>query len=130
MGELVGEIAHQLNNPLVTLDVDPVLIRQPLFNLIHNAILAAPDKQVHVALILLEREGVPGIQLDVTDAGPGFDHENAAKLFKPFFTTRTSSTGLGLSVAQHIAMKSKILLVDDDPIWFELFWPVVLMNKA
>jgi signal transduction histidine kinase len=87
------------------LDVDPVLIRQALFNLIHNAILAAPDKQVHVALDMAERDSARGILLSVTDSGPGFDRETAAKLFKPFFTTRASGTGLGLSVAQHIAMK-------------------------
>jgi signal transduction histidine kinase len=45
------------------------------------------------------------VQFSVTDSGPGFDSEVAAKLFKPFFTTRSSGTGLGLSVAQHITMK-------------------------
>jgi two-component system NtrC family sensor kinase len=87
------------------LNVDPVLIRQALFNLIHNAILAAPDKQVNVALAVAERDTGRGILLSVTDSGPGFGRETAAKLFKPFFTTRASGTGLGLSVAQHIAMK-------------------------
>lgn len=86
-------------------DVDPVLIRQALFNLIHNAVLAAPDKQVHVALDAAERDSAKGILLSVTDGGAGFDRHTAAKLFKPFFTTRASGTGLGLSVAQHIAMK-------------------------
>jgi signal transduction histidine kinase len=87
------------------LNVDPVLVRQALFNLIHNAILAAPDKQVHVALALAKRDAVDGVQLSVTDSGPGFGSDTAAKLFKPFFTTRANGTGLGLSVAQHIAMK-------------------------
>ncbi len=89
----------------IRLTIDPVLIRQALFNLIHNAILAAPDKQVHVALTPSERDGVNGIQISVADAGPGFGSEAAAKLFKPFFTTRSNGTGLGLSVAQHIAIK-------------------------
>jgi len=89
----------------VMLDVDPVLVRQALFNLMHNAILAAPGKQVHVALTFARHEDVPGILLSVTDSGTGFSSETAAKLFKPFFTTRSSGTGLGLSVAQHIAMK-------------------------
>jgi signal transduction histidine kinase len=87
------------------LDVDPVLIRQALFNLIHNAILAAPDKQVHVALDAVQRDSASGVMLSVTDAGPGFDRESGARLFKPFFTTRANGTGLGLPVAQHIAMR-------------------------
>ena len=90
---------------LVSLNVDPVLIRQALFKLIHNAILAAPESQVQVEVVLSEHQRVPGVMLSVTDAGPGFSKETADKLFKPFFTTRASGTGLGLSVAQHIAMK-------------------------
>ena len=92
-------------NQEVMLNVDPVLIRHALFNLIHNAILAAPDSTVVVSLASAEREGVPGYQLTVTDSGSGFSNEIATKLFKPFFTTRVQGTGLGLSVAQHIAMK-------------------------
>jgi len=89
----------------IVLNVDPVLMRQALFNLIHNAILAAPGSPVQVTLAPLAREGVPGIELAVTDAGPGYSPDAADKLFKPFFTTRATGTGLGLYVAQHIAMK-------------------------
>jgi signal transduction histidine kinase len=89
----------------VTLNVDAVLMRQALFNLIHNAILSAPGSPVQVTLALTARARIAGAQLSVTDAGPGFSSDAAAKLFKPFFTTRSNGTGLGLSVAQHIAMK-------------------------
>jgi signal transduction histidine kinase len=91
----------------VILNVDPVLVRHALFNLIHNAILAAPEGVVTVSLAFEEHEGVPGYQLSVSDSGGGFSDEVAAKLFKPFFTTRPHphGTGLGLSVAQHIIMK-------------------------
>lgn len=89
----------------IVLNGDPVLLRQALFNLIHNAVLAAPDAPVQVDLSHAPRDQVPGIDLCVTDSGPGFDSATAGKLFKPFFTTRPTGTGLGLSVAQHIAMK-------------------------
>lgn len=100
----------------VMLNVDPVLIRQALFNLIHNAILAAPDKQVHVKLVFAEHEDVPGIALSVTDSGNGFNNKTAAMLFKPFFTTRSNGTGLGLPVAQHIVMKhGGVILAENLP---------------
>lgn len=89
----------------MVLDVDPVLLRQALFNLIHNAMLAAPGSPVQVTLAPVDRDGAPGLQIGVTDAGPGFSPDAADKLFKPFFTTRATGTGLGLYVAQHIAMK-------------------------
>lgn len=89
----------------VMLNIDPVLVRQALFNLIHNAILAAPDAPVSVDLATEERDGVPGWTLSVTDSGSGFDDKTAANLFKPFYTTRANGTGLGLSVAQHIVIK-------------------------
>ncbi len=99
------EVAFDAANQKAMLNVDPVLIRQALFNLIHNAILASPDTQVRVGLEFSEHEGVPGVFINVTDHGPGFDGKTAAQLFKPFFTTRANGTGLGLAVAQHIVMK-------------------------
>ncbi|MCX7175461.1 MAG: ATP-binding protein [Proteobacteria bacterium] len=84
---------------------DPVLIRHALFNFVHNAILAAPDQPVLISLAAEYHEGMSGYLLSVTDCGSGFNEETAKKLFKPFFTTRPGGTGLGLSVAQFIAMK-------------------------
>ena len=100
----------------VLLDLDPVLVRQAVFNLIHNAMLAAPGAPVQVAMTVAQRDGLAGVELSVTDSGPGFSQDVAGKLFKPFFTTRANGTGLGLSVAQHIAMKhGGVVLAENVP---------------
>jgi two-component system, NtrC family, sensor histidine kinase HydH len=85
-------------------EVDPVLIRNALFNLIHNAAQADRIGPIVVSLIREQHDGTPGYSLMVSDRGPGISPEVADKLFTPFFTTRTDGTGLGLSVAQHIAI--------------------------
>jgi len=89
----------------VMLEVDPVLFRHALFNLIHNATLAAPGSPVMVSLAEEEAHGVSGWRLTVADCGPGLTPKVKAKLFTPFFTTRTGGTGLGLTVAQHIMLQ-------------------------
>jgi len=89
----------------VTLEVDPVLIRNALFNLIHNAAQADPAGPVVVSLVAKEHEGVAGYVLMVSDSGPGLTPDVKEKLYTPFFTTRPGGTGLGLSIAQHIVMQ-------------------------
>ena len=83
---------------------DPVLLRHALFNLIQNAAQADPRGPVTVALAAATREGIVGWQVSVADCGPGIAPEAAKKLFVPFFSTRPGGTGLGLSVARHIAV--------------------------
>jgi signal transduction histidine kinase len=89
----------------VFLKVDPLLIRNALFNLIHNAAQSDPTGSVVVSLTLDTEEGVAGCRLTVSDSGPGLLPAVAAKLFTPFFTTRPGGTGLGLSIAQYIAVR-------------------------
>jgi signal transduction histidine kinase len=89
------------DHPLM-LNVDPVLMRHALFNLIHNAALSEPKGPVVVSLAHDDRNDVPGCRIAVSDRGAGIKPEVAAKLFTPFFTTRLGGTGLGLSVTQHI----------------------------
>lgn len=91
------------DGPMMLL-ADPVLIRHALFNLIHNAVLAGPAGPVVVSLAPEERQSLPGYRIAVSDCGPGIVPDVAAKLFTPFFTTRSGGTGLGLSVAQHIVV--------------------------
>ncbi|MGZ5635039.1 MAG: sensor histidine kinase, partial [Burkholderiales bacterium] len=85
-------------------EVDPVLLRDALFNLIHNAAQADPNGSVVVSIAREQRDGMSAFKLTVSDHGPGFPPGGADQLFTPFFTTRPGGTGLGLSIAQHIAI--------------------------
>ena len=90
----------------VTLDVDAVLIRHALFNLLTNAAQANPPGGA-IAVRLQPAEGpsgMPGWSLAVIDEGPGLPEDVRDKLFTPFFTTRPDGTGLGLAVVKHVAM--------------------------
>ena len=43
-----------------------------------------------------------GLSLEVRDTGPGFPAGDPARLFQPFYTTKSSGTGLGLSLCQKV----------------------------
>ncbi len=90
----------------VLLEVDPILIRHALFNLISNAMQADETGPITVRLrsYLRAEDQVPGWKLVVSDKGPGISKTNIDKIFTPFFTTRASGTGLGLSLVQHVSI--------------------------
>jgi signal transduction histidine kinase len=94
------------SQPLI-LQVDPVLIRHALFNLLSNAAQADPHGRITASVSPSTRNGVEGCALEVRDTGEGITPEVAAKLFTPFFTTRPGGTGLGLLVVQQIAVKHR-----------------------
>ena len=71
-----------------------------LTNLLENA-LQAVDGGGRVALAA-ERAG-DLVALSVRDNGPGMTPDVTARLFEPFFTTRSDGTGLGLAIARGIA---------------------------
>jgi signal transduction histidine kinase len=54
------------------------------------------------------------VRIAVRDAGPGIPREHHERIFKPFFTTKESGTGLGLAVAQRIVEQHGGTLVLDD----------------
>lgn len=99
------EVALETPESAVVLEIDPVLMRHALFNLIHNAAQADPNGTVTVSIKREAQGKTPGWQLTVSDRGPGFKAEMAGKLFTPFFSTKPDGTGLGLAVAQHVALQ-------------------------
>ena len=49
------------------------------------------------------RDGAePCVELAIADEGPGLRAEDVAQIFNPFYTTRRTGTGLGLTVAHRI----------------------------
>ncbi len=80
---------------------DPRQIQQVLLNLVVNAIQAM-EPQGGGALSLRSFEEGGYVVLEVSDTGPGIPEKVRAHVFEPFYTTKSSGTGLGLSVSYGI----------------------------
>ncbi|TVQ97219.1 MAG: PAS domain-containing protein [Deltaproteobacteria bacterium] len=91
----------RIDGSLRTLQVDPDLIRQVLWNLLRNAVQAAgSDGSVSVRVARGEAPPEAGdLVIAVEDSGPGLTPEARARIFEPFFTTREGGTGLGLATS-------------------------------
>lgn len=73
-----------------------------LTSLLENA-LQAVDGQEGGCIELSARRGESTLLLAVRDNGRGMDRATAARLFEPFYTTRSDGTGLGLAIARGVA---------------------------
>ena len=80
--------------------IDRDKITQVLLNLYLNALEAMEDGGT-LRVAILPHEGHM-VRIDVTDTGKGIDEKNLARIFDPYFTTRSSGTGLGLSIVHKI----------------------------
>jgi two-component system sensor histidine kinase FlrB len=71
-----------------------------VLNLIENAVQASGG-QARIKVHLYRRGDT--LRLSVTDSGSGIDAKTLARLGEPFFTTKTTGTGLGLAVVKAVA---------------------------
>jgi nitrogen fixation/metabolism regulation signal transduction histidine kinase len=86
------------------LEADPSLIEQVLINLIVNAIEAVKEKPDPKIILTAEQALNKKIVLKVADNGSGIPEEVLDKIFIPFFSTRKSGSGIGLSLCKQIVM--------------------------
>ena len=86
-----------------------------LNNLLDNARLACGNEgEITIyAEYFQEENGSDCIEISVEDNGVGIPESDKEKILQPFYTTRSSGTGLGLAVVQSIAKAHKGVL------WFE-----------
>ena len=95
---------------LPEIEADPDHLHQAVQNLVRNAIecptFAQNGKEVtvstHFALAgrLPGRERGGGLEIRVTDNGAGIAEEHSQAVMRPFYTTKSTGTGIGLSVVQ------------------------------
>lgn len=95
-------IALEVQIEAMTIEADEQLLRQALFNLVLNAIQAVPEKGT--IRIRASRRNTEEAFIEVSDNGPGVAPENRTEIFKPYFTTHSEGTGLGLAVVQQIVL--------------------------
>lgn len=85
---------------------DPLLLQMMMNNLLENAIKYSPSKSPVTATL---RKFRSGIELQITDEGPGIPDEEKKKIFSKFYrignesTRKTKGTGLGLYLCRKIA---------------------------
>ncbi len=115
LNAVAGEVARALNYDIeekkiqlevlvesMVIEADEQLLRQALFNLVLNAIQAVPAQGI--IRIRASRRTNEEAFIEISDNGPGVPAEHRTEIFKPYFTTHTEGTGLGLAVVQQIVL--------------------------
>jgi signal transduction histidine kinase len=103
-GRTDGVEIQFVDQPIPRLHGDEGKLRQIALNLLANAVEAARDPGAATRVVEVSwgaREGRVWLQID--DHGPGISPETMARVFEPFFTTRSSGHGLGLAIARTLA---------------------------
>jgi len=95
-------LTHDCSGPQVC-PVDPQLIHQALVNLLTNAldVLQAGDR----VSVWVEPGADRTSRIIVHDSGPGIPEEERERIFKPFVTTKTHGSGLGLAVVSKVVLQ-------------------------
>ena len=70
-------------------------------NLLENAVQAIPAEREGRVEVSLSKEGDDAL-IAFTDNGTGIEGEAVGRIFQPYFTTKTSGTGLGLAMTKKI----------------------------
>lgn len=88
------------------IEADDVLLRQALSNLLRNGVEACVESgRVPRIVVSGAIDRAAGTQrVTIADNGPGVPDGLREKIFRPFFTTRGSGTGLGLALVQKIVV--------------------------
>jgi two-component system, NtrC family, nitrogen regulation sensor histidine kinase NtrY len=100
------ELEVILKDPDIVLEADTALVEQMLINLIVNAIEAVKDKS-SPKIILSAYPSNNKTIIRVADNGYGISEELMDKIFIPFFSTKKSGSGIGLSLCKQIMMLHK-----------------------
>jgi hypothetical protein len=95
------EIDLQRHEESFTVEADEQMLRQVFFNLLINAIQAAPQGGKIRVITGQDRHG---IYFEICDNGPGVPAEHRLEIFRPYFTTTQNGTGLGLAVVNQIVL--------------------------
>ncbi|MDR1443835.1 MAG: PAS domain S-box protein [Treponema sp.] len=106
IGELVDFMSFELSDARITCDLEleenlPLLtfderyLKQVLLNLVKNATAAMPAGG---KLTIKTESKDSEVYISVQDTGLGIPEENLSKIFEPYFTTKATGSGLGLTL--------------------------------
>ena len=102
LAQQVIRFDHTVIPVSLELTADSELVEQILINILKNAIQAVAD-QANARIDLISKIDDRGrVIIQVADNGPGIPKDMLDKIFIPFFTTKESGSGIGLSLSRQI----------------------------
>ncbi|HEX4566512.1 MAG TPA: HAMP domain-containing sensor histidine kinase [Vicinamibacterales bacterium] len=106
------QITNDVRPPLPQVIVDRRLVARALANIVENALHAMPgDGRLH----LTSHVDDGFVQIRIEDTGVGMDEEALARVFEPYFSTKTTGTGLGLPIARrNVELSGGNIAVDSE----------------
>lgn len=98
-GRLGVTVGCQLPAEALLVKADADLVKQAVLNIALNGVQAMPEGG---ALSLAARRKDDAIEIEVRDQGPGIPPEIRDKIFKLYYTTKKSGTGIGLAMSYRV----------------------------
>jgi signal transduction histidine kinase len=103
--EVSKKINYHNSTELIQLNVPLIFVVQVLFNLIVNSAQAMRSQsqraELSINISIIENYVI----IDISDNGPGIPEDKLINLFKPFFTTKSQGTGLGLVLSRNLTQR-------------------------
>jgi nitrogen fixation/metabolism regulation signal transduction histidine kinase len=108
------EFETHCESDYLTIQADEEMIEQVIINLLKNAIESLNGEGGKISVI--GRYSESAVIIEVADNGPGIIKEAIGKIFVPFFTTKKTGSGIGLSLSRQILqMHNGSLTVESEP---------------
>lgn len=109
------DFQYEYSSEYLTIQADEEMIEQVLINLLKNAIEALHEIE-NPTLRLIGRYDENAVKIEVIDNGPGIIKEAREHIFVPFYTTKRTGSGIGLSLSRQIMqMHNGSLSVESEP---------------
>ena len=101
------EIIKHYNSKNVFINGNKIEIQQLIINILLNSIESIKKSQDNSGLIHIilknSPEKINNIEIKIQDNGNGFKNSDIQSCFEPFYTTKNTGMGIGLSICQTIA---------------------------
>ena len=96
-------VQTRLADQLSPVHGDRVQLQQVVLNLVLNAVEAMGSVEAGAReLVISTEQDHTGVLVAVRDSGPGIDPAHLERVFEAFYTTKSSGTGMGLSICRSI----------------------------
>ena len=92
-------VHHNLDGRSLKLSADPQLLYRTFLNIFVNAVQSIENDGTITVNVDEEKNHYT---VEIEDTGCGISRENLSKIFNPFFSTKETGTGLGVSIVRNI----------------------------